>query len=180
MSGSKTRKSFKTRLLASIFVWGVILLLAVSFGFIINSKSERRKELLGSQLPDSGLTLAQGKITGISYRGDGRRGTFATPMFEFETGGRFYRTKTVRSYSIRELPLSDGQNVEVVFVDGDPDKAWLKWEYDDLMAEYNSFWVKAYDAIGPTYNYLAATIILLTALCFTVNLFVPLLGFIKL
>lgn len=157
----------------------MILFLAVSFGFIINSKSERRKELLGSQLPDSGLTLTEGTITSISYRSDGRRGTFATPKFEFETGGRLYRTTTARSYSMRDLPLSDGQSVEVVFVANSPDKAWLKWEYDEVMAEYNSVWLKAYDAIAPIYNYLAAAIILFTALFFTVNLYFPLFGFVK-
>lgn len=80
---------------------------------------------------------------------------------------------------MRDLPLSDGQSVEVVFVANSPDKAWLKWEYDEVMAEYNSVWLKAYDAIAPIYNYLAAAIILFTALFFTVNLYFPLFGFVK-
>ena len=47
------------------------------------------------------------------------------------------------------------------------------------MAEYNSFWVRAYDAIGPIYNYIAASIVLLTAMFLTVNLFISLFSFFK-
>jgi hypothetical protein len=176
---SSTRKPFKTRLYASFFIWLIIVFLVASFGFIINSKTERRNELLGAQLPTTGLTLTVGKITKISYNNHPRRGTFVIPSVEFEQDGKIYQTTTARSYAMREFPYVDGQSVEVVFVASEPGKAWLKWEYDDLMTEYNSFFVRAYDAVGPIYNYLAAAIMFLTALFFTVNLFVPLFGFIK-
>ena len=78
------RKSFKTRLWASMFVWTIILLLAISFGFLINSRSEKRKALLGAQLPNVGLASAKGKISIIDFSGSERRGTFGTPGFEFE------------------------------------------------------------------------------------------------
>ena len=52
-------------------------------------------------------------------------------------------------------------------------------EYDDLMAESNSFWVRGYDAIGPVYNYFAAVIVLLSGVLLAINLFVPVFGFAK-
>lgn len=179
MSGSLIRRPFKTRLYTSIIVWLIIVFVTVSFGFIFGSKKERRSELPGAQLPIIGLNSTQGKITKVSYHSDSRRGTFVTPTLEFETGGHLYRTTTVRSYSVRELPFSDGQHVEVAFLASEPAKAWLKWEYDELMAEYNSLSVRAYDSIGPIYNYLTAAIVLFSALFLTVNLFVPLFGLVK-
>ena len=179
MPGSPPRKPLITRLVASCCVWLIIVFLAVAFGFILSSRSDRRSELLGAQLPNVGLASAKGKISVISFSGGERRGTFGTPVFEFEAGGRSYQNRTLRSYWCGDLPFSSGQSVDIVFVESSPEKAWLKWEYDDLRAESSSLWVRAYDAIGPVYNYFAAAIVLLSGLILAINLFVPVFGLAK-
>ena len=135
--------------------------------------------MLGSQLPVAGISTVEGKIIRISYGSDPRRGTFATPSFEFETDGKMFRATALRGYSIRDLPFGDEQKVPVVFATDDPTRAWLKWEYDNLLTEYNSFSARAYDAIEPVYNYLAGAVVVAVGAFLFVNLFTPLLGLAK-
>jgi len=127
MTGSPARKPFRTRLIASFSVWLVIVFLDVAFGFVLNSRSERRSELLGAQLPTIGLASAKGRISVISFSGGERRGTFGTPVFEFEAGGRSYENRTLRSYWSADLPFSSGQSVDIVFLERSPENSWLKW-----------------------------------------------------
>lgn len=155
-------------------MWLIITFLLISCGFFINLKTDKRKGLLGAQLPIMGLTSTEGNIEKINYRGTTRRGTFVNPAIVFQHNGKTYQTATMQWYKDTYFPYSRGQNVEVVFVTDEPEKAWLRWEYNAKLAEYNGFFVRADELIKPVYNYLAVGIIILSGLFFLVALFVPL------
>jgi hypothetical protein len=180
MKESPARKPFKTRLLASLFIW---LLIGVALAFIgliiwlIPGRDEY--QMRGANLPPlSELVTTEGKLVESGHRfSGGGRNAYSAAKIEFQTGGQTFQFRTLDGYGPNALPFKPGQTVEVLYSRGEPEKAWLKWEYDQIMDHYTGF-SKGLMAEKMRGFYLSCALVmmLISGLFFLINLFFPLLG----
>jgi hypothetical protein len=174
---SKKRKPFPKRLLSSIIIWLIIAFVLGTIGFFIWLLPQRGEfELRGEKLPPlSELTLVEGKITFLGYY-TSRSTQLVRPTIEFQVAGEKHQFKTIDSYSMRIFPFETNQKVEVLILSNDPAKAWLKWEYERLIENYESFGIlRLGEVIKGSYFYVFSAILSLSGLILLINLFVPML-----
>lgn len=178
---TSSQKTFKQRLFGSIIVFLLVFILFGSIGLFLFFLSATKttnwldKELLKEDFPPrQTLLVKDGIITKLSYRGD-RRGTFVNPTIEYEIEGKKYQIRTIADYDNNQFPFSQNQTVEVLYVPAQPEKAWLAWEYDRVIGDYES--AKApplITRVSRIYNYIALALLSLFGLFLLINLFFPL------
>jgi len=175
----RDRKPFKTRLISSMIIWLIIAFIVGNIGFFAWMMPKRGEfELRGAKLPPlAELTLAEGNIINMGYY-ISRRTQFINPTIEFQSKGRSYQFRAVDAYQPHLFPFQQNQKVEVLFVANEPEKAWLKWEYERLTENYQGFSVLLLgETIWAYYFYFASILLGLSGLILIINLFVPIFRF---
>lgn len=172
---------FKNRLRGSIIVFLLVFVLFGSIGvslFFLSATDTPNwtdEVLLKENLPPRQTLLVKaGLITKFNYSGS-RRGTFVNPTIEYEVDGKKYQINTIGSYDNNQFPFNQNQTVEVLYVPNQPEKAWLVWEYDQIIGQSES--AKSpplITRVSRVYNYTTLALLSLFGLFLLINLFFPL------
>lgn len=123
--------------------------------------------------PRETLTVVDGRVVSLGEYVSNRR-PHLKPKIEYSVDGKIYSVRTVMAYAPHSFPYQQSQTVPVLYLPNEPERAWLKWEYDDLIGEYESAVAEPLiSKISRIYNYAALGIFGLCALLLTINLFFP-------
>lgn len=181
------RKPFGKRLQGSAIILLIIaFLLGLGWSFIalfsvlltpIDSYEENLRSL--NLPPRETLSTADGRVADMGFYVSGRR-QYLKPKVEFVVEGKMYRAETINGYAPELYPFKQFQTAQVFYLPNQPEKSWQRWEYENLIGEYeNAKAVPLIVRVKTIYNYLAFGLIVLTVLLLTVNLFVPLRSLFK-
>lgn len=174
-------KTFAQRAKGAAFVWLLICFLLgvgwVFIRFLANQWSppgSYEEFVLAQDFPPrEALSVADGRVVDMgaySHRGF----SYAKPKIEYEVAGKTYRVTTLKGYSPDLVPFRQAETARVLYLTAQPERAWQKWEYDELIAEYKAARAEPLMVrVRTIYNYLAGGIIAFCALLLTINLFVP-------
>lgn len=174
-------KSFAERAKGAAFIFLLIcFLLGVGWVFIWFLAKEwsppgSYEEFLLAQdfPPRETLSVADGRVVDMgSYSHRGFQ--YVKPKIEYTVNGKNYSVTAIKGYSPDLVSFKQAETARVLYLTRQPERAWQKWEYDELIAEYQA--ARAEPPIlrvKTFYNYLAGGIIALCALLLTLNLFVP-------
>jgi hypothetical protein len=184
---TSARKPFRKRLKGSAIIFLIIsfllglgwFLLAWS-AVLLTPNGNYDEHLRAQNLPlRETLSVAEGRVVDMGYYVSRRR-QFVKPKVEYAVDGKNYRAETIDGYAPDLFPFKQFQTAEVLYLPNQPEKAWQKWEYDKLIGDYeNAVAVPLIFKVKTIYYYLAFGIIALSGLFLSVNLFVPLIRFIK-
>jgi hypothetical protein len=168
---------FLQRLVASLIIFLIPVVLFGGFGVVLLLTPDDKSQLPGAKLPArSTLLEIEGKIVAINYVVGGtsaRPRQFTRPVAEYTLNGASHQIGTVNVYSPDSHSFQAGQVTPVLVSPGDPQTAWLKWEYDRFMEELNR--TTFGDVVRAVFFYGGLGVIGLTGLFVLLNLFGPLL-----
>ena len=175
------RKTFGERLKGSLIFLAIIaFLLGLGWVFVwwlalvFSPPGSYEEHLLAQNLPPrDALAVTDGRVVEMGYYSS-RRTQFVKPKIEYTVAGKTYRAAAINAYASDLFPFRLSQTAQVLYVPAEPERAWQKWEYDQLIDEYED--AKAGPLIlrvKTIYNYIAVGILALCALLLTINLFVP-------
>lgn len=124
--------------------------------------------------PREALSVADGRVVDMGYYSH-RGFSYAKPKIEYTVDAKTYRVTTIKGYSPDLVPFKQqSETAPVMYLTAQPERAWQKWEYEQLIAEYKAARAEPLILRVKTfYNYLAGGITALCALLLTINLFVP-------
>lgn len=174
-------KSFGQRAKGAAFIFLLIcFLLGLGWLFIWflaaewSPRGSYEEFLLAQDFPPREiLSVANGRVVDMGYYSQ-RGFSYAKPRIEYTVDGKTHSVTTLKGYSPDLVSLKEAATAPVLYLPAQPERAWQKWEYDQLIVEYED--ARAAPPIlrvKTFYNYLAGGIIALCALLLTINLFFP-------
>lgn len=174
-------KSFaeRARGAAAIFVL-ICFLLGVGWAFIWflaaewSTPDSYEEFLLAQEFPPREmLSVTDGRVVDMGYYSQ-RGFSYAKPKIEYTVDGKTYRVASVKGYSPDLVSFKENATEPILYLTAQPARAWQKWEYDELFAEYRNARAEPLILrVRRIYNYLAGGMLALCALLLTINLFVP-------
>ncbi len=175
---SEPRNPFFNRAVVSVLIFLCVVFLFGSFWAVSLLVPDGKSELQGAKLPPRNTLLEiQGQVVNIEYSVGSRQRQFTRPIVAYKVADTSYRIGTINVYSPDLQPFKTDQPAIILYTPAEPKTAWIKWEYERLLDEFNTPMVG--DILKTGISFLALGAIGLTGLLLLINLFVPLTGFIK-